>query len=267
MTKKKESVEVLPTVVKETPKPKVCEPTEMDPGTMIMTAIDKGASIEVMERMFALQERWEAKQAKKAFDNAIAAFQGECPTIQKKKKGGETQNGKTAYMYAPLELIVETVKDLLAKHGLSYAIKIDVSDGKVKATCIAKHLLGHSEESVMEVPLVNKTGVMSNAQVTAATATFAKRYAFVNVFGIMTGDADIDSMPRGGQAATVADPGENEKLIARIMELSTKGKEPIAKYLKHFNVEGLEQLDNLRLKMIEKTIGDKINTNQPEAQK
>jgi hypothetical protein len=42
------------------------------------------------------------------------------------------------------------------------------------------------------VPLGNKTQVMSDTQVTAAAGTFAKRYAFCNVFGIMTGDEDTD---------------------------------------------------------------------------
>lgn len=42
----------------------------------------------------------------------------------------------------------------------------------------------------MEVPLGNKTQVMSDTQLYAAASTFAKRYAFCNAFGIMTGDED-----------------------------------------------------------------------------
>jgi len=46
----------------------------------------------------------------------------------------------------------------------------------------------------MEVPLGNKTSVMSQTQVVAAALTFAKRYAFCNAFGIMTGDDDNEKV-------------------------------------------------------------------------
>jgi hypothetical protein len=67
----------------------------------------------------------------------------------------------------------------------------------VKVTCIAKHKYGHTEPSSVEVPLGNKTDIMSQTQVVAAALTFAKRYAFCNAFGILTGDEDTDasSMP------------------------------------------------------------------------
>jgi hypothetical protein len=44
------------------------------------------------------------------------------------------------------------------------------------------------------VPLGNKTQIMSDTQVTAAALTFAKRYAFCNVFGILTGDEDNEAI-------------------------------------------------------------------------
>jgi hypothetical protein len=67
-------------------------------------------------------------------------------------------------------------------------------EGKVKAICIVRHKEGHQEESVMEVPMLRQTGVMSEAQTVAATVTFAKRYAFCNAFGIMTMDDDTDAI-------------------------------------------------------------------------
>jgi hypothetical protein len=75
-------------------------------------------------------------------------------------------------------------------------------DKNVKATCMAKHKDGHSEPSSMEVPLGTKTAVMSDTQVVAAALTFAKRYAFCNVFGILTSDEDADAVPTGGKDAT-----------------------------------------------------------------
>lgn len=188
---------------------------------MIMGAIEKGASVEVMEKILALSERIKANVAKEQFDKAMANFQAECPEI-KKTKSVPTRSGAIAYSYAPLESIVKQVKGLLAKNGLSYSIKVKVSQGLVESTCIAKHIAGHSEESSMEVPLGNKTEVMSQTQVVAAASSFAKRYAFCNVFGIMTGDGDDEQVlasqdKQGGAQITKEDIDSAKKILGDCM--------------------------------------------------
>ena len=158
--------------------------------SMLSKAIESGASIETVEKVMAMRRELKAEFAKEQFDFAMSQFQAECPDIKKTKAGGETKSGEIAYYYATIGSIVQQVKPLLGKFGLSYAIKTEIGVGTVKSICIVKHNAGHSEQSEMEVPLGTKTGVMSNSQVTAATSTFSKRYAFMNAFGIMTGDDD-----------------------------------------------------------------------------
>jgi hypothetical protein len=70
---------------------------------------------------------------------------------------------------------------------------LDQDRGLVKVFCRVVHKLGHEEVSEMEVPLGAKTAIMSQSQQVAAASTFAKRYAFLNAFGIMTGDEDNDA--------------------------------------------------------------------------
>jgi len=155
---------------------------------LIARAVNSDVPVEKLERLLEMRAKLRAEAAKEAYDRAMAGFQGECPVI-KKTKSVPTDTGKIAYSYAPLESIVQQVQPILTKHGLSYFITIEVAD-KIKATCTAKHIMGHSESSSMQVPLGTRTRVMSEPQLVAATATFAKRYAFVHVFGIMTGDED-----------------------------------------------------------------------------
>ena len=162
---------------------------------LIAKAIDKDTPVETMEKLLAMRREYRAEKAKEAFDDAMAKFQAACPTI-KKEKPVKDRNGKLLYAYAPLESIVEQVKDKITEHGFSYLIKTEVLDNGVKGvkvTCIVKHKFGHSEESTMEVPLGQGTQIMSAPQVTASATTFAKRYAFNNAFGIMTGDEDNDA--------------------------------------------------------------------------
>ena len=164
----------------------------IDIAQLMTLAVEKQLPVETMERLFDLRAKMKAEFAKEEFDAAMAAFQRDCPVIAK-TKAVHTNSGQLAYRYAPLETIVAQVKDVLARHGFSYQIKTETKEGMVKAICIVKHVAGHSEQSEMEVPLGNKTNVMSASQVTAAATTFAKRYAFNNAFGIMTADEDEET--------------------------------------------------------------------------
>lgn len=167
---------------------------------LIAQAIDKGISVETMKELLAMRKELKAEWAKEQFDNAMAEFQTDCPII-KKTKGVKTKTGQEAYKYAPIESIVEQVKPFLKEYGFSYSIKQIFSNETkmVKITCIVKHRDGHSEEYEMEVPLGTKTQIMSDTQVVAAASTFAKRYAFCNAFGILTGDDDNDAKPPQNQ--------------------------------------------------------------------
>lgn len=162
--------------------------------SMIMTAIKQKVDPTTMERFLLMRKELKAEYAKEQFDQAMAKFQMECPEI-KKTKHVKNNSGKELYAYAPIDEIVRQAKEAISRNGLNYTIKTETRENDkkgtlVKSICIVKHIAGHSEESSMEVPLGNKTDIMSNSQVIAAAATFSKRYAFCNAFGIMTGDED-----------------------------------------------------------------------------
>lgn len=163
---------------------------------LIAQAIEKGADIEVLERLFNLQERWEKNQAKKEYDEAMTAFQSESPIIPKAKEGSRTKSGQLAFKYAPLDLIVKIVKPILSKHKLSYDFKTvkNESGDVVAIRCYAKHVGGHSDYSEMELGQGGGTSIMSDEQIKASKITFAKRYAFCNIFGIVTEDEDNEQV-------------------------------------------------------------------------
>jgi len=187
----KQKVEVVVAPKKSTSKSIAVIPST--PEDLIARAIDQGSSIETIERMVALAERVKASQAKEAFDEAMSNLQSEMPII-KKSKQVKNKNNQLLYSYAPIDSIVIQTRPFISKNGFSYQIKTETKDKGVKAICIVKHRLGHSEFSDMEVPLGNKTDIMSNSQVTASALTFAKRYAFCDAFGIVTGDTDDDAI-------------------------------------------------------------------------
>lgn len=162
-----------------------------DAAALLSQAVAAGASIDTLERLMALRKEMLAEKAKEAFNTAMAAFQSECPVIAKSK------SVDNKYKYAPIESIVSQVKDLIKTHGFRYSTTMELNEARdlVKVFCRVVHTLGHEEISVMEVPLGSKTAIMSQSQQVAAASTFAKRYAFLNAFGIMTGDEDNDAAP------------------------------------------------------------------------
>lgn len=175
-----------------------CKPLEVErpdtinsPTDLLRLAVEKGADVGTIERLMAVRRELQAAEAKKAFDESMGRFQAECPTIVKSKNVMEKNSDSVRYRFAPLDHIVKVVRPLLQQYGFSYQIDAEVESGWVKAACRVTHNLGHSETSSFKVP-VDPKSFMSEPQKFASALTFAKRYAFTNAFGILTGDHDND---------------------------------------------------------------------------
>lgn len=168
--------------------------SSFSPEALISQAITANLPVETLERLLAMRKDLKAEYAKQRYDEDMASLQSDIPIIVK-TKAVKTKSGATAYRYAPLESIVQQTKGLISQHGFSYSTRTYTLEGKVSATVIVKHKEGHTEEYNVEVPLGTKTDIMSASQVVAAALTFAKRYAFNNAFGILTGDEDTDATP------------------------------------------------------------------------
>jgi hypothetical protein len=167
---------------------------------MIVRAIDKGISVDGLERLLAMRDRIKAEQARSTFYDALGAFQSECPIIPKTKtvEFQGRQGGTTSYRYAPLEVIVKVVAPLLYRHGLTYRFdtRFEESPPAQVVTCIVNHADGHSESSEFRSP-VDAGARMTVMQQSASALTYAKRYAFTNALGILTGDEDNDGRTSG----------------------------------------------------------------------
>ena len=167
----------------------------VDLQVLISQGLEKGAGIDVMERLFVMAKDAAAIRAKRAFFESLAEFQSEMGTITKTKEVKFTnKSGKvTNYSYAPLEDIIEAVKIKLKDNGFSYTLKTVQDATSVAVTCEAHHEAGHTEISSVTVQ-IDVDAYMSGPQKVGAAITYAKRYAFCNAYGIMTGDEDTDAV-------------------------------------------------------------------------
>lgn len=193
----------------------------LNPQDLLSQAIKQNVGIEVLEKLLDMRDRIQAEEAKRAYMSAMSAFQAECPIIKKSKSVKEKaeKGGKERYKYATIDCIVKAVQPLLKKHELSYNIKTLMEENAVTTIVTACHVLGHREETSFSAP-IDKTAYMSEPQKWASAATFTKRNAFCNAFGILTGDDDNDG-----------DTGDAEKNKAKPEKLTGKEIDELYKKL------------------------------------
>lgn len=197
----------------------------------ITMALEKGATIEIVERMMAVRRELQSERAKGQFDQAMSDFQMRCPMIVKNKSVFNKDGRSVRYKYATLDSIVAQTKELLRELGFSYAIfaDVDVAAKCVKAKCRVTHSGGHSTESEFAVP-IDPDGFMNAQQKFGSAMTFAKRYAFTNVFGILTSDEDTDANthkekpagPNPLHGTSAAAPSNSEKLMKKALIDATR---------------------------------------------
>lgn len=163
----------------------------MTPMSMLDRAISSGASIEVLEKLMGLQERHEANQARKAFDNAMAAAKAEIPTITKNREVDFTSTkGRTHYRYEDLGEIARVVSPILARHGLSYRYRMTSAVNEpVSVTCIVSHRDGHFEENTLCAGR-DDTGGKNAIQQIGSTLTYLQRMTLKGALGIAVSNDD-----------------------------------------------------------------------------
>ena len=187
----------------------------VDPMALLAQAVDKNLPIESMERLIALRDKMKAEWARERFFEALAGFQRDCPIIGKNRtakiRSKKGEDSSFEYKYAPLETIIAEAQPVLERWGFSWTCKPTQTATHVKAAVHAHHKDGHEEVTEFEVPL-DPASYMSEPQKAAAASTFARRYAFINAFGITTKgeDNDVGESPRL-QAQPYMAPQEKDK--------------------------------------------------------
>lgn len=153
--------------------------TEPSVGQMLQTFLanpESAKNVEVAERMFALYERAEARNAEKQFNSAFVALQADLPVIVAKTI--IPNRGK----YERFEDVMSVVAPLLQKHGFSVSFSMDVKETRVLETCHLRHIGGHSQSNSFAV----RTGrADTETQADCKAATTAKRNALLNCLNIV----------------------------------------------------------------------------------
>lgn len=206
----------------------VVQPT---PANLLQMAVEKGASIEHIEKLMELELRWEANNARKAFVAAMSAFRSEAPSIAKESRGHNSD-------YASLPAITSKVNPILAKHGLSFGWVTEQGEA-ITVHCDVTHVDGHSQRvSLSGAP---DTGPGRNSiQAIGSTVSYLSRYTLLSALGLATGGQDTDGNVHKSEFIS----GDQVLAVEAFIKENKLDQAQILQKLKSKNIESFEAIPN-----------------------
>ena len=159
-----------------------------NPAYLLQMAVEQGADLDRLERLMALQERWEANEARKAYTVAMAEFKKNPPEIFKTKL---VAFSGTEYMHATLGDVCQAILQGLAGVGISHRWDTKQDGSNITVTCILTHQLGHNETTTL-MSQADTSGKKNPIQAMASAVTYLQRYTLLAASGLATKDLPDD---------------------------------------------------------------------------
>jgi ERF superfamily len=175
--------------------------------------VQQGADVDKLAKLLELQERWQANQARQAYNAAMAKFKQRPPKITKNK---HVKFDDTEYDHATLDHGGGAITETLSAVGISHKWKMSQSP-EIAVTCVLTHEMGYSEETTLKAG-PDSSGSKNSIQAIGSTVTYLERYTLLAAVGMAAAGTDND-----GRAA---DPEGKPKVSeAQVIECLTWIKE------------------------------------------
>lgn len=200
-------------------------------GAIAQAARDPNVDVDKMERLFAMHQKMEERQAEQMFSDAMKAAQAQMPVVVK-----DRHNTQTSSDYATLDAINKAIRPIYTSNGFSLTYDTEDSplEGHVRVVCRVLHSGGHSKAYHYDQPMdsagiggkVNKTPTHARG----SAITYGRRYLALMIFNLSTGYDD------DGNSADATIDADAAKWIAKAEALTEPDKyEPLrAAVLKHY---------------------------------
>jgi hypothetical protein len=181
-------------------------------------ASDQRVDVDKLERLMAMRERMEAKQAETAFNVAMKDAQSEMRPIS-----ANALNPQTKSKYATYAKLDSELRPIYTKHGFSLSFDEDDSPkpDHVRVVCYVAHEAGHTRTYRKDMPADGKGAkggdVMTKTHATGAAASYGARYLLKGIFNIAVGEDDRDgNAPRDERTLSEEQVMELRELIEAV---------------------------------------------------
>lgn len=182
---------------------------------LIERALDRpDLDLERLQKLFEMKKEFDAIEARKAFDDAMADAGGELKPIVKRQEAEAGTN--RARKYEDLGDIDEVARPILAKHGLSYSHSARQDDKGLTIICRVRHRAGHFELTELTAPH-DPSGGKNAIQALGSTATYLQRYTLRLALSIATTKGDLDGA--AVDASATVTPEQRDQIIAMAEEI------------------------------------------------
>jgi hypothetical protein len=211
---------------KNTEQALVPTPQANTPMSLIAMAVAKGADINTIERLVALQERMEAKRAEMAFNDAMNKAQKGMGPVNT-----DLENPQTRSKYASYWALDKRVRPIYTANGFSLSFDTGDTDKQecVRVLCYVSHNEGHTRTYHIDMPADGKGAkggdVMTKTHATGAAMSYGKRYLLKDIFNIAIGEEDTD-----GNAISMGEVAEQCEWIENAKDMNELQKLYITAY-------------------------------------
>lgn len=156
-------------------------------------ARDPSVDIDKMERLIAMQERVQAREAELEFNRAMNAAQAEMRPI-----AANASNPQTRSRYATFDKLDRVLRPIYTLHGFS--MSFDEQDSPkpehVRVVCYLSHIGGHTRTYHRDMPADGKGAkggdVMTKTHAAGAAGSYGARYLLKGIWNVAVGEDDDD---------------------------------------------------------------------------
>lgn len=192
-------------------------------------ARDPNVDIDKMQRLMEMHDKVQATRAKTAYAAAFAEMQPNLPEIPKHGKG------HGSITYALWEDVNELIKPVLAAHGFGISFRCGRDGNGITVTAVLAHREGHSEETMMLLP-IDTSGSKNPVQAVGSSTQYGKRYTAAALLNLTSRDEDDDGKAAGGDGP-ISD-AQRDTLLALIAEVGAD----VVRFCAYFKIEGVADL-------------------------
>lgn len=194
------------------------------PAAIMLAAVKQGIPLDQIEKMMDLQERYERREAEKAYAAAFSSFKAETVEIIKAKqvRFKNSKGGVTEYMHAELSDVLDAVTPQLSKHGLGISWKTTKQERNwVEVTCTLRHTGGHCETVTLGAA-PDESGGKNAIQAVGSAITYLERYTAKAILGVAEKGQDDDGAGTTGK--------ESDQVLDRWREVAMQGEAALRKH-------------------------------------